>query len=136
VAIYKLHGDGTGGTENLANLDIQFEGIIVALALHISAVFDANAEKVRAEISFLSSDTIDTNDARGSLCMVNAGPVFISTNGGVVCHANHSVTGLEIAISAGERVHLHVRATAGVVSDVDGYIYVTDRSDPRLRRRR
>jgi len=137
MSIYKLHGDSTGGTENaLASLDIQFTGEITAILMAAQVVLDADSESWRGEVSFLSTNTIDSNDARGSLAMVTAGQVELTTSGVFLGQANLSISGLNIPVTAGERVFCHSVASAGVTADFDIYLYVDDRADSRLRRRR
>lgn len=135
MSIYKLFGAGTGGAEeSLANLDVQFDGEIVAMSGTIYADLDAADEIVIAEVSFLSSNTWATNDARGSLFMMVNNLAIVTS--GSSPGTNHSVSGLFVPITAGERIHLHISATAGVISQTNVYVYVRDGTPTELRRRR
>lgn len=136
MSIYKLFGAGSGGTENdLASLDIQFTGIIYAVSGVLVADADADLDTVQAEISFLSVNTISTNDARGSIFTLEFFSTLI-TSGHQRLPAVLALGGLEIPVTAGERVHMHVAATASTNSRFTAYMYVRDTASPDLRRRR
>lgn len=135
MSVYKLYAAGSGGTENnAASLDVQFEGKITAILMSSYGDFDAADESLSVEVSFLSTATFTSNDARGSLAMntMSTGVVTSGANNG----GRIAVSGINIPVNAGERLHLHISSTAGVVSQNQAYIYVDDGSDPNLRRRR
>lgn len=133
MSIYKLFAAGTGGTENaLAQLDIQFNGSIVGLAMSLVADLDTDLEKCKSEMSFISTNSLTSTDTRGSLLTVAA---FASVSFGIT-QSNIALGALNIPVSAGERVWLHTEATAGVASDCTGYIYVDDGSAAVAQRRR
>ncbi len=133
MSIYKLYGAGTGGTENsIANLDVQFDGTIVAFHVTAMGDLDADAENFNIEVSFLSTNTISSNDARGSIVVLNAQ----TSNTVNTVSQQSSVSGVSIPVIAGERIHLHISATAGVTTAVHCYLYVTDGQPPEVRRRR
>ena len=136
MSVYKMFANGTGGTENsVASFDVQFDGDIVAILGHLNPVFDANAESCNMEVSFLSSSTFSVNDARGSLFILGS-RLDVITSGGSQGIANNAVSGVRIPVSAGERIHMHLNASAGVVSVAQAYLYITDAADENLRRRR
>jgi len=136
MSVYKLRAVGTGGTENsLASLDIQFDGVITSMMMTMISDADANDEFAQAEMSFLSTNTLAVNDARGSLMIVST-QLSLTTSGISDNAANLSTGPVEIAVTAGERVHMHISATAGVGAACNGYIYVVDGQAPALRRRR
>jgi len=137
MSVYKLRIPGTGGTEDsLASLDVQFDGEIVAIAGTMDADLDADAESCACEVSFLSSNSIATNDARGSLFMMRIRLSETTAASGNVSAVSHSVSNLAIPVSAGERIHGHMLSTAAVVCTAHVYIYVNDGSPAELRRRR
>lgn len=136
MSIYKLYALFTGGTENAgASLDIQFDGFIEAMLLDVVAAIDAIDEDARTEVSFLSTNTIQSNDARGSLmtAMLNGQAL---TSGGFQNSAKVVVAPVRIPVSAGERLYCHAVSDASITMEVNSYLYVNDTSDPRLRRRR
>lgn len=134
MSIYKLYGAGTGGTESgVASLDIQFDGVITAIHTAHSADLDADTEFSLAEASFLSTATMTTNDARGSL--ITSELRAVGTVAGAIA-ANSGVGPVEIPVSAGERVFLHFNSSASTTSSCHVYLYVSDGADVNQRRRR
>ncbi len=126
MSVYKLAGVGSGGVENaLAQLDIQFDGVITAIHGSIVNNGTSNAAFSNAEVSFLSVNTIDTNDTRGSLFTLGT-KVALVTSGMNNNAANSGIGGLAIAVNAGERLWLHMTATASVATNANIYIYVED----------
>lgn len=136
MSIYKLNATGSGGTEeSLASLDVQFNGVIQAIAGTMESDADADADRSAVEVSFLSSATFGVNDARGSIFMMR-NQWALTTSGVYVTGLTQSVSGMEIPVNRGERIHMHLFATTAVVTRADVYLYVRDASDPRLTRRR
>ncbi len=137
MSIYKLYGAGSGGTENgLAQADVQFDGEIVAVYGSAWADLDADGEVCQAELSFLSQNSINVNDARGSLLIVSINTTYVTAASGVGTFANAGISGLFIPVAAGERLWLHAVASAGATSNLHMYAYVRDASQTTLRRRR
>jgi len=136
MSVYKMYGLSTGGTEDsVASLDIQFDGVITAIHGALYGDLDADTEAAAVEVSFLSSNTFATNDARGSL--ITLGSKMSLTTSGVAMHAvNSGVSNLNIPVTGGERVHLHFSCSASVVVNAQMYIYVDDAAPASLRRRR
>lgn len=136
MSVYKLYAVGTGGTENsLAALDIQFDGVITSIFMTMIHDGDANDEFANAEVSFLSTNTMASNDARGSLMIIGT-QMGLTTSGVATNNVNASTGPVEIAVVAGERVHLHISASAGLGAQCQCYLYVVDGQAPALRRRR
>lgn len=138
MSVYKLAATGSGGTENgAAQLDVQFDGIITAIAGALESNIGVDGDQAAAEVSFLSVNTIGTNDTRGSLFVMRqqmklAGAAYAVTNA-----VHHSVGGLAIAVNSGERLWMHIKATAAKTSVVDIYVYVEDgQGVPTAQRRR
>ena len=137
MSVYKLFGNMTGGAQNdISALDIQFSGVLYGVSFSGFARLDAGQEAFQAEVSFLSVSTLLANDARGSICATGQGELHLLTSGVGIVNLNHSISGLEIEVSAGERVHLHTNGTAGVSGSLQCYLYVRDRAMASLRRRR
>lgn len=137
MSIYKLSGTGTGGTEDaLAQLDVQFDGIITAIAGHIRSTMTGAGQFATAEASFLSTNTVGTNDTRGSIFSVSTS-LTGNTSGFTQGTENNNVGGLNIRVNAGERLWLHFSASASLASDGQIYLYVEDGQDvPTATRRR
>lgn len=135
MTIYKLYADGAG--DSVASLDIQIDGIITSMMMTtVPLGVNVLDEGVQAEVSFLSSNTFTTNDARGSLMMLNSCLGAITT-GGCNTAMNCAISSLEIPVSAGERIHLHI-LDIGTVTDraTHCYLYVLDKGTPRTPGRR
>lgn len=126
MSIYKLAALGAGGDQDaLAQLDVQFDGIITALAGFIRSTMTVTGEFAVAEASFLSVNTIGSNDTRGSIFSV-ATSLTGTAPGTTQGSGQNNVGGLAIAINAGERLWMHFSATAALVSNAQIYIYVED----------
>lgn len=136
MSIYKLYAAGSGGSEDgIASLDIQADGTIQAINIDARADFDADLEYCAVELSFLGTNTITISDSRGSL-LIAQGQLNLTTSGGNLGRISNTVSGLTIPVFQGERVYMHVVATAGVNSQVQGYLYVQDQIQAAIRRRR
>ena len=137
MSVYKLAGTGAGGTENgLAQVDVQFDGIITAIFGSIDMDVAANGNEAVYELSFLSVNTIGTNDTRGALFQLRSKAVVLA-NGTLQSAENAGIGGLAIKINAGERLWMHVVATAAIVTEGAIYVYVEDgQSVPTAQRRR
>jgi len=135
MSIYKMFGDVTGGVQNdAASVDVQANGDIVAIHGTIYGDLDADQESLVGEVSFLSTNTFTTNDARGSLFIIG-GQYNFTTSGGSNSGMNSGVGGLLIPVNQGERIHMHISATSGVTGDFFVYLYVNDTVSTAQRRR-
>lgn len=138
MSVYKLKGSATGDTENsVASLDVQFDGVITGALLCGFADIDADAEFAACEASFLSTNTLSSNDARGSII---AGYIRGSAGGTPATlldtSVNTSIGGVTIPVTAGERIHMHCSGSTGVTGTYQVYLYVDDKANSDLRRRR
>lgn len=138
MSVYKLAATGTGGTQNAAaQLDIQFDGLITGMHGMILATLVAGGDQAIAEASFLSVNTIGSNDTRGSLLAIGTRLVVLDATGNTQNAENTSIGGLAIVVNAGERIWLHIAATASRASQVEFYFYVEDgQVTPTAARRR
>ena len=134
MAIYKLRHLFAASQDSGVSLDIQFDGVLNAYWWSIYADLDADIENYQVECSFLSSNTLAVNDARGSISCCQS--VASGTPGFIDNNVNAGLSGLQVPVVAGERVHLHavLFGTTNVLAAI--YLYVNDRVDQRLRRRR
>lgn len=134
MSVYTLRNNFTASADGGASLDVQFDGVITCLDWHVLADLDADGEIAAVEVSFLSSNTLGVNDARGSLSAIRMRAA--GTPGFAVAAVNKAVSGIRVPVSAGERIYLHalLTGTADVTAGV--HIHVDDAADPRLRRRR
>ena len=137
MSIYQIYGSSTGDAEAAANLDVQFDGQIIAWDLWATingAGGDGNYHHV--EVSFLSSDMSNKNDARGVICSVRDTVSVLDATGAQFAATRSQLSGLFIPVVAGERLYMHLGATAGNVITASCRLYVDDASNPQLRRRR
>jgi len=135
MSIYKLSGDFSATADSAFSLDVQFDGVITAIDWDANGDFDADLEAAEFEVSFLSSNTFAKNDARGSVSSISIRPNF-TTSGMANSAVQKTVSGVRIAVSAGERIHLHGKLTGTNDCTATCYLHVEDSADPRLRRRR
>lgn len=136
MSIYQLYGTAAAAADGVASVDIQFDGEIVAMILHIRGTFDATGDACGMEVSFLSSSMMDKNDARGVIGSLSAKAAVV-TSGGLSASENLAISGLRIPVIAGERLYVHVGeySSAGTVA-VRAQLFVLDNTDVNLRRRR
>lgn len=135
MTIYALYDTSTASADSVAQLDIQFDGHITAwhAALECQAV--ADAEGAAYEVSFLSSNTLTSNDSRGSILIVRY-LAELTTSGATTTTMNDGLSGLYIPVTAGERIWVHAEITGTLTSEFNAHLYVEDAADPNLRRRR
>lgn len=137
MRIYKLHANVTAGTNNsIATFDIVEDGKIHVVSW-AGAPTGMNAldDEFRVEVTFASTNTLDSNDVRQAIHEIGASQQFL-TDGGGVGSINNSVSGLDINVIAGERIHMHSFASTGVGGRVSCFIYVKDGSGGKTRTRR
>jgi hypothetical protein len=137
LSIIGMYAATSGGTEDaLASIDIPSDGRITGVDWAVSALLNADGELLEAELSFLSTNQIRTNDARGSISQVRL-EMYLLTSGATQHSANKFVAlspGLEVA--AGERLYIHSRATAGVVASLGLALHLDLAKTVRARMRR
>lgn len=135
MTVYKLFATATG--DSAASLDIQLDGEIMAIHMSCApAGVDALNDGVEAEVSFLSSNSLSNNDTRGSLMIIQSA-LGMLTQGGNNSAVNANISSLEIPVSAGERIHLHILLSGGATSgSVHAYLFVRDKGVPRIPGRR
>lgn len=124
MEVYKLAfsaqtTDGNG----IAALDIREDGFIVAINMTLDILgADVLNDGAIYEVSFASTTGILTNDTKASLaaCSVYLGAI---TTGGHASHGSTIVTGLAIAVAAGERMYLHIDVNGTVSASGQCYLY-------------
>ena len=137
MSIYKMFNSFAASADSGASLDIQFDGQLVVIDWNVNGDFDADLERYEIEVSFLSTNTFSSNDSRGSLSQVGARAAAAGTPASLVVDSTQKVvTGLDIPVVQGERVHLHGSITGLGVVAATVYLHVNDRAATRIRRRR
>ena len=138
MRIYKLFGSMPVAaiTNSIATLDIVEDGKLVAFLLGMN-VFGANLDDdfARMEIAFGSSNQFAINDTRQVIAEINYTQNFLTTGGGGGM-SNVSMSGLNINVVAGERIHMHSTTDAGVSGNGIAFMYIEDGSGGTTRARR
>lgn len=137
MRIYKLHGNISAGTNNsVAQLDIVEDGKIQALLFAGGPQgMDALNDELRVEVSFASSNTLDSNDVRQAIAEIGVSQNF-NTSGGGIGNIHQALSGLNINVIAGERIHMHSFASTGVGGRISCFLYIEDGSGGKTRSRR
>lgn len=136
MSTYQIYGSNTGSADGVASIDIQFDGHIAAWNAWYDSTLTTTADDFAGmEVSFLSVNTATANDARGVIFSL-ANRLTLVTSGATLASGNGSLGGLSIPVSRGERVYLHLFATAGNVVQGMAQLYVEDQVSPSIRRRR
>jgi len=118
VEIIGMYAAGAGGTENaVAQLDIPQDGFLLGFDWDGYALLNAVNEKFGAELSFIATNQLSTNDVRGRLSSVSAG-IHILTSGIGIVSIQKYVDVKEIVVSGGERLYMHMDSTGGVISEL------------------
>lgn len=127
----------TGGDDQAA-LDIPTDGDIVGIKWAGASNLDTDDDSMLAEVSFLSTNTLATNDARGMIDSIRQQGVIVTTGAfdGGINFFTPMPDGLPTV--AGERVHLHISLTAGAAVSLTCQIHLRTRTSPvrRSQRRR
>jgi len=138
IEVIGMFAAGTGGLQDAqAQVDVPQDGFLLGIDWDMNAAFDANAESLAAELSFIATNQLITNDVRGRLSSVSAF-FHLSDSSASVISVQKYVDLKEISVSGGERLYLHLLASAGVVSVVRCSLHLetTGGSTRRSARRR
>lgn len=134
--VIKMYSAAAG--DSVVQVDVPNDGEIVGVHGTVAGLgLDADGDFVRAELSFLSTSQLVTNDARGSIfaleIMVTAATVASVTKTSESVFVNLPDG---IPVAAGERLHMHVADAAGVSPSTTFMIYFATRKAPTRRSRR
>lgn len=123
LEIMQMWGLVAGGSQNgLAALDIPANGVLWGIDWAMSALFNADAEELYAEVSFVATAQATSNDVRGIISAIRQ-QIHLLTSGVSAMGVNKYValpTGLNVA--GGERLFLNVFSTTGLAGDVNVYV--------------
>jgi hypothetical protein len=135
MSIIKMVTSSVGAlTVVSSQIDIPAAGVIRTIAGGLTVTQDATPaaqDSVIAELSFLSTSTFTTNDARGSLCQVSWGLTFQDA-ARLITHGVHFcvLTPIAVKVAAGERMFLHLQANqTDIVANTVFYLFVDDGID-------
>ena len=141
ISIIKIFGAGNVGatTNDINSVDIPEDGEIFAVHGHIFALAMNADDQARGELSFLSMNQIGSNDARGSIFEILTATSNLTTSGmgpGGAMAQLVLPSGGGIPVVAGERIHVHTLASAGVSPTVTFMMYLNFFRSKTSRRRR
>lgn len=132
--LIQMWGAGTGGAEDaVGTVDIPFDGNISATDWAVSATFDAIGEFLYAELSFIATNQNNRNDARGVISSIRS-EFGALTSGGSNTSVNIQRLVNDLRVQGGERLHLHLVASAGLVSNVNLLVHLETRAGNTQRR--
>ncbi len=138
LEIIGMFGGITGGTQDaIAQIDIPQNGVLRAVDWDMRVELDADLEVADAELSFIATSQLTTNDTRGRISSVSSMVALVTAVGASVSVIQKWVGPFELMVSGGERLFLHVVTTSGVVGAArlnlhfDGGATVTRRSQRR-----
>jgi len=136
LTLLQLYGAGTGGTQNaIGSLDIPEDGNILGVQWAAYITADADQESMQAEVSFIATNLININDARGMISSIKTGAMVITT-GISFSNINLWAPLNDLNVSGGERIYLHIISTAGVGSFVIAMVHLETRRPTARRSRR
>jgi len=137
LEIIGIYGNITGGTQDaLAQIDVPQDGVIRGFDWDVHGNMDADGEFLDVELSFIATNQLSTNDIRGRMSSVSA-QVAMTTSGVFPVWMQKWIGPIELMVSGGERLYMHVVSTAGVTGmarlnlHFDGGATVTRRSARR-----
>jgi len=138
LEIIGMFGGITGGTQDaIAQIDIPQDGVIRAIDWDMRVDLDTDLEVADAELSFIATSQLTTNDTRGRISSVSSMVAILTAVGASVSVVQKFVGPFELMVSGGERMFLHAVTSSGVVGAVrlnlhfDGGAIVTRRSARR-----
>jgi len=119
-----MFGAVTGGVQDsIAMIDIPQDGFIIGIDWDVNALMIASA-LLSAELSFIASNQLVTNDVRGRLSSIsvqNAQSTAVGLNNVSV---QKWLGSFDIPVAGGERMFIHVVSTAGLTGNVRCNMYV------------
>lgn len=134
-SVIRMYGTGDGGTDNaIASIDMPMNTTILACQWDVGGDNDADDEYYVAQLSFTSTYAV-SNDQRAVISEVRT-KLALTTSGVWVNHINLYVALPEIKVFGGERLYLHVDATAGLLTTVSCFVHLANDMDLAAMRRR
>lgn len=134
--VIQIGATSSGGTQNaLASIDVPRDGALIGIQWAVYTDFDADAEFLVAQISF-GSVIANTNDSRQQVSTVKDQATVLTAVGMQTTGINLYSSLPDIPVQGGERIYLHVNATAGVVGDVQAALHFDFNLDAVQVRRR
>lgn len=126
--IIKVSGAGSVSTtsNDVASIDMPQDGEIRGVLSHVRGSGIATGDRATAEISFLSTNQIGVNDARGSITEISQQTGDITTSGQAdASNSFYQAFDPGIPVQGGERLHMHTSASTGVTPTGTFMLYIT-----------
>jgi len=137
VDVIGMFGAGTGGLENaIAMIDIPSDGFLIGVDWDLTCDLDADAEICEAELSFIATTQISTNDVRGRISSISANAGVLSAVGVSATSIQKWLSNFDLSVAGGERLFLHINATAGVTSRLRCNLFLDQPGSTRRSARR
>jgi len=119
VDIIGMYGAITGGVQDaLAAIDIPQDGVLIGIDWDLAANFDADSEDVAAELSFIATNQLQTNDVRGRISSISAEAVVLTAVGINSVSIQKWLGSFDLPLSGGERLYVHLVSDSGVTGNV------------------
>ena len=127
--IIGLYGAVTGDTQDaVASIDIPSDGFITGIDWDGNVNLDADGETMNAELSFIATNQVATNDVRGRISSISAQVAVLTSVGEVAFNLQKWIGPMDLSVSGGERIHLHFQSSTGVTGAVRCNIHLDARS--------
>jgi len=118
VEIIGMYALVAGGVQDgVAQIDIPQDGFILGLDWDASIFLNAATEFFKAELSFIATNQLQTNDVRGRISSISA-DMHLLTSGANIVSIQKYVDIKELTVSGGERLFFHFDASASTGGDV------------------
>jgi len=137
VTVIRVFAAGTSA-DSAASVDIPEDGDIVSIhGLCTASGITVETEQATIELSFLSTNQITTNDARGSLMVLGLEAAADTAVGFAIPAISEVINTPDgIPVNAGERLHMHIRVSGSATLEGWFDIYFRTKSITRRTRRR
>jgi len=127
--IIGLFGAITGDTQDaVASIDVPSDGFITGLDWDMNLNLDADGEAMNAELSFIATNQVGVNDVRGRISSISVMTSAITAAGTAFPVIQKWIGPMDLAVSGGERIHLHTVGGTGVTGNVRCNIHFDLRS--------
>lgn len=136
VDILGMYGSIVGTLQNaIAALDIPQDGVLIGIDWDL-AVRAAIVTQVEAELSFIATNQLTTNDVRGRISTISINSELITAVGVSVASAQKWIGGFDLPLSGGERIFIHVNSALNTVGHVRCNLYYDSSGTMRRSARR
>jgi hypothetical protein len=120
--IYKLYGQNAVSADGQASVDVREDDSIEAIALSMLTIQPVDGMQWGMEVSFGSSSQFTINDTNSTIISMKDSWRLVTS--GAASTGKHLVLPqLNIPISAGERIFLHLNTTNAVTIQATAFLY-------------